>query len=113
MGGLGLKQKVQGIGKKINNQIQLGKKVNVGRQFNNASQTVNRAVQALTPLEKLPVIGTGVKILTGITGASANISNFAQGEINKRNNKRSSGNNSLERSTVMPREEEEPSQLFV
>jgi hypothetical protein len=110
MPGLGLKNIAQGIGTKARNQIQLGKKVNVGRKINNSIQTVNHGIQTLTPLEKIPIIGTGVKVLTGVSGASAKISQFSQDRIDKRSDARSG--NSLERSTVMPREEE-PSQLFV
>ena len=77
MGGLGLKNIAQGIGKKVNNQIQLGKKSSIGRKINNGVQVANRGIQTLTPLEKIPVIGLGVKVLTGVTGASANISKFA------------------------------------
>ena len=115
--GLGLKIKntAQGIGKKVQNQIALGKKSSVGRKVNNGIQITSKAIQTLTPLEKLPMIGTGVKILTGVTKASSNISQFAQDQINTRNDKRKSDGpmgNSLERSTVMPRDEESQ-QIFV
>ena len=78
MPGLGLKNIAQGIGTKARNQIQLGKKMNVGRKINNSIQTVNNGIQALTPLEKIPIIGTGVKVLTGVSGASAKMSQFGQ-----------------------------------
>ena len=111
--GLGLKNTVQGLGKKAQNQIALGKKVNVGRKVNNAIQTVNKGVQTLTPLEKIPIIGTGVKILSGVSGAAANVSQFSQDQVNKRSEaRRPGGGNSLERSTVMPRDETD-NQMFV
>ncbi len=108
--GLGLKQTAQGLGKKVQHQVAMGKKMNVGRKVNNAIQTVNKGVQTLTPLEKIPIIGTPVKVLTGVSGASAKMSQFGQDQVNKRNDARSSGNN-LERPTVMPRDEE--NQIFV
>ena len=105
--GLGLKQTAQGIGEKVQHQVAMGKKMNV---VNNAVQTVNKGIQTLTPLEKIPIIGTGVKVLTGVSGASAKMSQFGQDQVNKRNDARSSGNN-LERQTVIPRDEE--NQIFV
>ena len=109
--GLGLKQTAQGLGKKVQHQVAMGKKMNVGRKVNNAVQTVNKGIQTLTPLEKIPIIGTPIKVLTGVAGASAKISQFSQDQVNKRNDARSSGNN-LERPTVMPRDSEE-NQIFV
>ena len=108
--GLGLKQTAQGLGKKVQHQVAMGKKMNVGRKVNNSIQTVNKGIQTLTPLEKIPIIGTGVKVLTGVSCASAKMSQFGQDQVNKRNDARSSGNN-LERPTVMPRDEE--NQIFV
>jgi hypothetical protein len=87
----------------------MGKKMNVGRKINNSVQTVNKGIQTLTPLEKIPIIGTGVKVLTGVSGASAKMSQFGQDQVDKRNDAR--GNN-LERSTVMPRDEAD-NQMFV
>jgi len=86
--GFGLKNSVRlgsfgMMGKKVQNQIALGKKNHNGRKINNGIQITNRAIQTLRPLERVPIIGVPVKIVTGVSGASANISGFAQGQIDK------------------------------
>ncbi len=47
--GFGLKNKAEGIGKKVQNQIAIGKKNNTGRKANNSIQTGNRVIQLLKP----------------------------------------------------------------
>ena len=122
---LGLKSKAQGIGKKVQNQIQIGKKNNTGRKANNSIQTGNRVIQLLKPLENAPVYGSAVKGLLGVSDVIAKSSQITQDELVRQNQARrmrerqdgslsNSGpsGNSLERTTVMPRDEPQ-SQIFV
>jgi len=139
----------QNAGRKLKNDAQLvGKKVtttargvlqdaredHLGRKINNSIQVGNKAIQTLAPLEKIQLIGTGIKVLTGVSGASANISQFSQDQINRKRNaikNASDANanvsqlsfnqihrkphglqNGIERPTVMPRWEPQ-AEMFV
>ena len=98
-----LKNEGQTIGRKVStvarSQINSAQENHLGRKVNNSIQVGNRAIQTLTPLEKIPLIGTGVKILTGVSGASAGVSQFSQDRIDRKRNQ-------LERPTVMTREQQ-------
>ena len=123
---LGLKSKAQGIGKKVQNQIQIGKKNNTGRKANNSIQTGNKVIQLLKPLENAPIYGSAVKGLLGVSDVIAKSSQITQDELVRQNQARRmrerqdgtisnsgpSSGNSLERTTVMPRDEPQ-SQIFV
>ncbi len=104
-----LKSDAQFVGRKVTTTartaVQDAKEDHLGRKVNNSIQVGNRAIQTLTPLEKIPIIGTGVKILTGVSGASAGVSQFSQDQINRKRNQ-------LERPAVMPRDEMQP-EMFV
>ena len=127
--GFRLKNKAEGIGKKVQNQIAIGKKNNTGRKANNSIQTGNKVIQLLKPLENAPIYGSAVKGLLGVSDVIAKSSQITQDELVRQNQARRmrerqtagpSGNsgpsgpsgNSLERTTVMPRDEPQ-NQIFV
>ena len=113
--GFGLKSKSPGgIGKKIQNQVAIGKKNNTGRKANNSIQTGNKVIQLLKPLENAPIYGTAVKGLIGVSDVIAKSSQITQDELVRQNQARRNreaqstarpSGNALERATVMPREE--------
>jgi len=115
--GFGLKNSVRlgsfgMMGRKVQNQITLGKKNHNGRKINNGIQIGNRAIQTLRPLERVPIIGVPAKIITGVAGASANISQFAQDQVDKgRDFRRERRGNNLE--VNVPPPIKAPDDIFV
>jgi hypothetical protein len=120
--GFGLKSKsFGGMGRKIQNQVAIGKKNNTGRKANNSIQAGNKVIQLLKPLETVPIYGTAIKGLVGASDVIAKSSQITQDELVRQNQARRNreaqstarpSGNALERATVMPRDEPQE-QIFV
>ena len=80
-----------------------GKKAGAGRKVHDAFDISNDMIQAFWPLEKVPIIRTGVKVITASSDATNNLNNI----IYDRSRKPSGRNaeNPIEKATVLPTEE--------
>ena len=120
---LGLKNKFEKLGTKIKSTSTFGKKAHIGSKVHGAFNIADNVVQAFKPLEKVPVIGQGVKVLTGVSGAINNLNDIVYEKSRKDNRGTSLGasgssymktlphgrdmrGNMLERTPIRAREDE-------
>ena len=95
---LGIKNKAERFGTKIKNQSSFGKKGELGRKIHNTINDVDNVIQNFRPLERIPVIGAGVGIMTGLSGAMHNLNDAVYNKSKRQDN---DNGNSLERNTVI------------
>ena len=100
---LGLKNQFERLGSKMKIKSTFGKKAGIGRKVHDAFNIGNDVIQAFKPLEKVPIIGTGVKVITASSDTVNNLNNLIYDKSRKPN--RGVAGNPLEWATVMPPEE--------
>ena len=105
---LGLKNKFEKLGTKIKSTSTFGKKAHIGSKVHGDFNISDNVVQAFKPLEKVPVIGQGVKVLTGVSGAINNLNDIVYKKSRKdnRGTPLGSSGNMLERTPIRTREDE-------